>query len=147
MPGEDGLAEVQPDLGRVDVEGRHELDVTDVVAAEGDVHQTRHGVARIGVAVVLDALDQRAGAVADAGDGDPDLVAHGVVSSWDMAEAEPRNARGRSAPVGAGAGRPDELGSENLARAAGTARTAMRRSIQDRSCSAASRSCSMRLRV
>ena len=91
-PAKMALPRSRPDLGRVDVEGRHELDVTDVVAAEGDVHQTRHGVGRVGIAVVLDALDQRAGAVADAGDGDPDLLAHAVLSSWDSGGAEPRDA-------------------------------------------------------
>jgi hypothetical protein len=34
LPGEDGLAEVEADLGRVDVEGGDELDVAHVVAAE-----------------------------------------------------------------------------------------------------------------
>jgi hypothetical protein len=45
-----------------------------VVAAEIDVHQARHFVGRIGVLVVLDALDEAVGAVADADDRDPDLV-------------------------------------------------------------------------
>ena len=34
MAGEDGLAEVEADLGGIDVEGGDELDVADVVAAE-----------------------------------------------------------------------------------------------------------------
>ena len=67
-PGGDRLAEVEPDLGRVDVEGGDELDVADVVPAEADVHQAGHVVAGVGVAVVLDALHEAAGAVPDAGD-------------------------------------------------------------------------------
>ena len=62
---EDRLAEVETDLV-----GGNELDITDVVAAELDVHQTGDALGRVGVAVVLDALDQAAGAVPDAGDGD-----------------------------------------------------------------------------
>ena len=38
----DRLGQVLADLVGVDVEGRRELDVTDVVAAEVDVHETRH---------------------------------------------------------------------------------------------------------
>jgi hypothetical protein len=37
----DGLREVGPDLGRVDVESSHELEVPDVVAAEQHVHEAR----------------------------------------------------------------------------------------------------------
>ena len=72
-PAEDGLAEVEADLGGVDVEGGDELDVADVVAAEHHVHEAGDGLGRVGVAVVLEALHQRAGAVADAGDGQPNL--------------------------------------------------------------------------
>ena len=57
-PGEDRLAEVEADLGGVDVERGDELDVADVVAAELDVHEAGDVVARVGVAVVLDALDE-----------------------------------------------------------------------------------------
>ena len=74
LAGEDRLGEVEADLLGVDVEGRDELDVADVVAAERDVHEARHRLARVGVAVVLDPLEERAGAVADSGDGDLDLV-------------------------------------------------------------------------
>ena len=81
LTGEDGLTEVQSHLGRVDVEGGHELDIADVVAAEADMHQTRHALGRVGVPVVLDALHQRAGAVAHSSDGDPDLRAHEILSS------------------------------------------------------------------
>ena len=72
--GEDRLAEVEPDLVGVDVERGDELDVADVVAAELDVHEAGHVVGRVGVAVVLDALDEAARAVADAGDGDADRL-------------------------------------------------------------------------
>ena len=51
-----------------------ELDVADVVAAEVDVHEARDLLVRVGVLVVLDALDEGRGAVADADDGDADLV-------------------------------------------------------------------------
>ena len=51
-----------------------ELDVADVVAAEVDVHEARDLLGRVGVAVVLDALHEGGGAVADADDGDADLV-------------------------------------------------------------------------
>ena len=54
----DGLAEVAADLGGVDVEGRHELEVADVIATEHDVHETRYVVGRIGVLVVGNALDE-----------------------------------------------------------------------------------------
>ena len=46
----------------------------DVVAAEIDVHQARDGLVRVGVGVVVDALDERVRAVAHADDGDADLV-------------------------------------------------------------------------
>ena len=59
LTGPDRLAEVAPDLLGVDVEGRRELDVPHVIAAEIDVHQPRHGELRVGVAVVLDALHER----------------------------------------------------------------------------------------
>ena len=39
LAGEDGLADVEADLGGVDVEGGDDLDVADVVAAEHDVHE------------------------------------------------------------------------------------------------------------
>ena len=72
--GVDRLGQVLADLVLVDVEGRHELDVADVVAAEVDVHQPRDEVVGLGVLVVVAALDEAARAVADAHDGDPDLA-------------------------------------------------------------------------
>ena len=70
LPGEDRLAGVDAHLVGVDIERRHELDVADVVAAELDVHQTGHALVRVGVLVELDALEQRARAVADTSDGE-----------------------------------------------------------------------------
>ena len=72
LAGDDGLGEVAADLLGVDVERGDELDVGDVVVAEADVHQARDGRGLVGVAVVLDALDERGGAVPDADDGDLD---------------------------------------------------------------------------
>ena len=74
LAGEDRLGEVLADLVRVDVERGDELDVADVVAAEVDVHQAGDVRVRVGVSVVLDALDEGGGAVADADDGDAHLV-------------------------------------------------------------------------
>ena len=70
----DRLGQVLADLVLVDVEGGHELDVADVVAAEVDVHQARDEVVLLGVLVVVAALDEAARAVADADDGDADLA-------------------------------------------------------------------------
>ena len=58
----------------VDIERRDESDVADVVAAEVDVHQAGDPGRRIRVAVVLDALHERRGTVADADDGHPYLM-------------------------------------------------------------------------
>ena len=79
----DRLGEVLADLLDVDVEGGDELDVADVVAAEIDVHQAGHLLGGVGVLVVLDALDEGVGAVADADDRDADLLvrAGGAVGS------------------------------------------------------------------
>ena len=81
--GEDRLRQVLADLVLVDVERGHELDVADVVAAEVDVHQARDEVAILGVGVVVAALDEAAGAVADADDGDADLAVAGPMAvAW-----------------------------------------------------------------
>ena len=82
LAGPDRLAEVLADLRRVDVEGGGELDVAHVVAAEVDVHQAGDALGGVGVAVVVDALHERRGAVADADDRDAHLlglVARGAV--------------------------------------------------------------------
>ena len=70
----DRVGEVLADLALDDVERGRELDVGDVVAAEVDVHQARDECVAVGVLVVLDALEERVGAVADADDGDAHLV-------------------------------------------------------------------------
>ena len=88
---EDRLGEVLADLVRVDVERRRELDVGDVVAAEVDVHEAGDGLGRVGVAVVVDALDEGGCAVADADDRDADLVV--LVATLPVGR--------RAAPVGA----------------------------------------------
>jgi len=82
LAGEDRLGQVFADLVGVDVEGGAELDVAHVVAAEIDVHQPRDGRPGISVTVVMNALDERARAVAHADDGDADgvvLMASGAV--------------------------------------------------------------------
>src|SRR5437762_2872093 len=66
------------------------------VAAEGDVHEARHLLGGIGVAVVLEALHEAARAVADAGDGEAD--GHWVLSSWLMTGPSARRCS-RSAPI------------------------------------------------
>src|SRR6202035_730504 len=68
------LAEILTHLRRVDVEGGREFDVAHVIAAEVHVHQPGHKLFRVGVAVIVDALDERRGAVTDADDRYPDLV-------------------------------------------------------------------------
>src|SRR5699024_5147923 len=77
------LREVLAHLLVVDVEGGDELHVGDVVVAEGHVHQTRDGAGGVGVLVVLDALHERARAVADADDRDADAT-HGfsLLPDW-----------------------------------------------------------------
>ena len=54
----DRLGEITAHLGRVDVKGRHELQVADVITAEFDVHQARYMIAGLGVLVIGDALDK-----------------------------------------------------------------------------------------
>ncbi|MPM55692.1 hypothetical protein SDC9_102489 [bioreactor metagenome] len=68
------VGEVEADLLRVDVEGGDEVHVVDVVVAELHVHEAGDGVARIGVAVEVHALDQGRGTITDADDGDTDRV-------------------------------------------------------------------------
>ena len=70
LAGGDRLGDVDADLLAVDVEGGNEIDVTDVVVPEFHVHET--GDLRPGrrVPVVLHALDQGRGAVAQSGNRD-----------------------------------------------------------------------------
>src|SRR5690606_35999207 len=69
LAGRDGVREVVADLLRVHVERGDELDVAHVVGAEPDVHQAGDPGLRVGVPVVVDALDERRRTVADAHDG------------------------------------------------------------------------------
>ncbi len=62
------LCQVLADLGCVDVESGHEINVAYVISAEVDMHQARYQLVRIGIPVVLDALDQGVGTVADSRD-------------------------------------------------------------------------------
>jgi catechol 2,3-dioxygenase len=66
----DGSREVAADLAGIDVEGSHELDVADVIAAEVDVHQAGHELVGRSVSVLVDTLDEGGSAVADADNGD-----------------------------------------------------------------------------
>jgi hypothetical protein len=64
-----GGAQVLPDLIRVYVEGRGELDVTWMITAKINVHEAGHEVVLTRVAVEVDTLNERGGAVAHADDG------------------------------------------------------------------------------
>ena len=68
------VGEVLADLVGRDVERGDELHVADVVAAEVHVHEAGDELVVRRVLVVLDALQQRVRAVADADDRDADLV-------------------------------------------------------------------------
>src|SRR5262249_53923883 len=67
----DGLGDVPPDLLGVDIERGHELQVPHMIGAELHVHQARHPAVRVGILVVLHALDEGTGAVAESDDGYP----------------------------------------------------------------------------
>ena len=72
--GPDRLGEVLADLALDDVEGGRELDVRDVIAAEVDVHQPGNRRLGLRLLVVLDALQKRVCAVADADERDAHLL-------------------------------------------------------------------------
>ena len=74
LPREDRVGEVLADLLLVDVNRGDKLDVLDVVATKVDVHQAGDDLVGRGVLVVLNALDEGRGAVADADDGDADFA-------------------------------------------------------------------------
>ena len=90
----DRLGEVLADLRLVDVEGGHELDVADVVAAQAHVHEPGDEVRLLRVLVVVAALDQAARAVPDADDRDADLAVLAL-------RAGPGAGRLRAVPVAA----------------------------------------------
>ena len=71
-----------PTLSVGDVERGRELDVGDVVAAEVHVHQAGDELVVRRVLVVLHALEERVGAVADADDRDADLVLASAPCRW-----------------------------------------------------------------
>ena len=79
--GENGFCEVVADLAAVDVEGGDELEIAHVVAAKVDVHQAGHERLWRGVVVLVDALDQGRGAVADTDESDADRAPGGARSS------------------------------------------------------------------
>ena len=70
----DRVGEILADLSLDDVEGGRELDVRNVIATEVDVHEPGDEGVTVGVLVVLDALEQGVGTVADADDRDAHLV-------------------------------------------------------------------------
>ena len=116
LGGVDRLGQVEADLLGVDVERGDELHVVDVVVPELDVHQPGHLAARVGVLVVLDALHQRAGAVADADDGDAH-GSHGVLlRKRGMADGQAGPAAGL--PPGGGSGGCAAAGGVRVAPAA-----------------------------
>src|ERR1700682_3978326 len=78
-PGPDRLGKVEPNLLLVHVERSDELDVADVIPAQLDVHQAGNEVLGRSIAVVVDALYERGGAVADADDRDADLAVAAAV--------------------------------------------------------------------
>ena len=78
LAGFDGDGDVLADLVGVHVEGGDEFDVADVVVTEADMHEAGHGGVVRGVLVVLEALDERGGTVAQAHDGELD-VGRGVL--------------------------------------------------------------------
>src|SRR5690606_24839936 len=96
---------IPADLLGVDVEGGDELDVADVVVTEAHVHQARHPLGRVRVAVVVNALHQRGGAVTDADDGDT-YGAH-TGSSLSDRHDRPRDSGGGVAVAGPCGGRPE----------------------------------------
>src|SRR5215472_14536752 len=66
---EQRFGDVATDFAAIDVEGGDDLDVADVVAAEVHVHEARYEGVGGGVAILVDALDEGRGAVAEADHG------------------------------------------------------------------------------
>jgi hypothetical protein len=73
--GEDRLGHVLADLARVDVPGGDDADVAGLIAAQIPVHQADRIVRAL--AIMGKALNERAGAIANADDGDFDGI-HGL---------------------------------------------------------------------
>ena len=78
--GEDRLLQRPADLASIDVESGDELDVARAVAADCLAHDAVQR--RVAAApVIFHALHQRAGAIADTGDGDLDVASHALRNS------------------------------------------------------------------
>src|SRR5262249_15607797 len=71
LAGDNRLGEIPANFLGVHVERGDELDVPNVVGPELDVHEARHPAGRVGLLVVLHALDEGTCAVPDAHDGYP----------------------------------------------------------------------------
>src|SRR5207302_1776900 len=84
---EDRLREVPPDLARIDVEGRRELDVTDVIVAEPRVHEPGDERRVRRAPVVLDALNESGCAVADSDDRDANGGCH-EMPPWQLGSGQ-----------------------------------------------------------
>ena len=69
LAGPHRLGKIETHLCRIHVEGRDEGDVTDRVATETRVHQSRNDFGLVGFGVERDSLDEGIGAVSDTGDG------------------------------------------------------------------------------
>ncbi len=76
---QDRFGDVAAHLAGVDVEGRGDLDIRDVVAAEFDVHQAGRRFVGGGFGVVAEPLHQRGGAIADPHDPDAYFLAGHVI--------------------------------------------------------------------
>src|SRR6266511_1518887 len=153
LAGGDRLREVAPDLLGVDVEGGDELEVTDVVAPELDVHETGDVVAGLSVPVIVDALHQGRRAVAHADDRDAYLCHFLIATPLGLGAAYPACAgrRGSRGVVGFWVPRPVVSGplsawkcavGRDLAGARGSSRAEPRSAAMRRSSQAISRSCS-----
>ena len=66
----DGLGKIEPDFGVNDINGRAEFDIADVIPAQVDMHQAGNAVGFSGIAVKMNTLHQRRGAVTHANDRD-----------------------------------------------------------------------------
>ena len=63
--GPDRVGDILADFFCVDVERCRNLDVSDVIAAEIHIHQARNGLVGLGFSIIVQALNERAGAVSD----------------------------------------------------------------------------------
>ena len=77
----DGISEILAHLVRVDVDGGHELYITDVVTAQVHMHKAGHLLAGLGFPVIGHALYERRGAISHADDGNSHGSAQGIFTS------------------------------------------------------------------